>query len=486
MTPELPTYQGDLHQDTDGSVITSPITVGIGRDIELTEIAQRLEGLPIELLHNPDMNPSSANVIAIRGKNSFTEPGDFEDQPELFGLVRAGNGIDNISDEVADRLRILLMNTPEGSRNGVAEMALGHTLGLLKRTSLSSVAYADGQWLRGKPQIKPVEFRETRVGVIGAGEIGIPYMQMCAALGATDFVYFDQENKGDIPVGMTKKGPIYAKYVDLDTLASTCDVISMHAGGKKMIMGPEEIAKMKKGAALINTGRPANMDYGAASQAAIDELIGLGVDVSEFEKNDEKFDKPTVQLLQKAARLGRATITHHQSASSEIAETEVLDDTATRIREIITLGVPHALPLNLRNPSNVSIGPPSEPSIRMVVTYGDKTGAHHDITGVLTKHDISFGGGVIFGDAKNSNKIATTVLEMPDATDEEAIKVKGEIEALEHVCRVRLLRWAYPSSVNSTTSESAEAPLEQPNPQTGDSPRHQPQESPVPVGAMSG
>ncbi len=454
-----PTYLGDLMADPDGRPHQdSALIVATGKDMSVQAMRDRLENLPVIVTDNDDMKPTDEpgfqiSVAAVRSENKFQNNETFQLHPKLFGIARAGNGTDNLTSSKddppeypeADANNVLILNAPEGSRNGVAEMALAHTLTALKNISRSTDAYQESEWLRKDPAVAPREMRELTVGVLGSGGIGQKFMQMCAALGTTEFYHYDRVTKGDIQVGTDSSGkPVYAKQKDIDYVIGKCDVVSIHTGGKEMLISPDEIAKMKRGGVLINTSRANNMDYDAASQAAIKGDIFFGVDVSPFEKNDEKFEEETVKLLQEAARANRATITHHQSANSPIAKSEVLDDTADRIRHLIEIGTPLGakLPLNLRNPSEVSIGRRSEPGIRLVATHPDKDGAHHQITGILTDQHISFGNCITVGDGNNDSKIAQSIIDLPSTvTSEGAIKVMEEIKRLNSAGRVRLLVW---------------------------------------------
>ena len=73
------------------------------------------------------------------------------------------------------------------------------------------------------------------------------------------------------------------KYVDLDTLLSTCDIVSLHTpltDQTRGMIGKEQFAKMKKNAVLINTSRGPVVDEEALAQALNDGVIaGACVDV---------------------------------------------------------------------------------------------------------------------------------------------------------------------------------------------------------------
>ena len=444
-----PEYVGDIELTPDGAIQTSQPRYGTGNsetgksEIDPSELESRLHGH--NLLFSSEKDKLS--VVAIRSGTKFKSEDVWQNYPNIHGIVRAGNGTDNIDQKQADARRVLVMNTPEGSCNNVAEIAISQADTFLKKGTESTVAFMNGKWLRGSKEendrIKPKEWREVRVGVIGAGAIGRAFLQKAIDNGSTDVVFSDIADIGEIRFTTSGNEHAIATQVDLDELITTCDVISIHTGGKVQLLGRDEIQKIKNGAILINTSRPDNINFSDAIDRVNNGTLQLGVDVVPFEKENDKFNKLVIQNMQRAAATGRLLVTHHQGAESDISKKLVLDDTALRIHQLLELGVPARLPVNLRNPSNAGIGPRSDPGIRLAATYGDEEGAHHAITGALKDQRISFGGCVVFGDGNNGGNIATTIIDLPTkVTPEQAIAVQKEIRGLQGNFRVRLLRYA--------------------------------------------
>ena len=77
------------------------------------------------------------------------------------------------------------------------------------------------------------------------------------------------------------------KFVDLDTLLSTCDIVSLHVPQNADTIGlidAQKLALMKKDAILINTARGPIVDSQALADALNEERIaGAAVDVFEVE-----------------------------------------------------------------------------------------------------------------------------------------------------------------------------------------------------------
>ena len=115
-----------------------------------------------------------------------------------------------------------------------------------------------------------------KFGVVGTGAIGLKVAAIAQAFGCQVYAY--SRTKKDIP-GIT--------YVDLDTLLSTCDIVSLHTplnDATRGMIGKEQLALMKPNAILINTARGPVVDSAALAEALNSgKIAGAGIDVFEGE-----------------------------------------------------------------------------------------------------------------------------------------------------------------------------------------------------------
>lgn len=122
------------------------------------------------------------------------------------------------------------------------------------------------------------DFAGMIIGIIGTGRIGETVVRHLLGFGNEILAYSLDESEE------VKK---YAKYVSLDELLSTSDIISLHApvdGTNYHMINEEAIAKMKDGVILINTARGALIDTKALLEGIESGKIGgAALDVVENE-----------------------------------------------------------------------------------------------------------------------------------------------------------------------------------------------------------
>jgi lactate dehydrogenase-like 2-hydroxyacid dehydrogenase len=120
-----------------------------------------------------------------------------------------------------------------------------------------------------------------------------------------DVVYHNRE-----PANPTVERQTSARYVALDELLATSDVVSLHCplnDDSHHLIDADALARMKEGALLVNTARGAVVDEAALVEALEDgEIAGAALDVFEDEPDVHPglLDRDRVVL---APHLGSAT-----------------------------------------------------------------------------------------------------------------------------------------------------------------------------------
>jgi D-3-phosphoglycerate dehydrogenase len=233
-------------------------------------------------------------------------------------IARYGIGIDTIDLAAATRKGIVVTNVPDYCIDEVSDHALALILSLVRGVVRLDRSVHAGAW--SPNEARPLHRIAGRtLGLVGFGRIARRLAVKATALGfrvvATD-PFVSAQAMQDAGVG----------YRDLHALLAESDVVSLHApltDESRHLIGAPELARMKRGAVLVNTSRGPLVDIAALRDAlAGGSLGGAGLDVLETEPPDP--DDPL---------LGRAdvVVTPHASFYSEESIVELQRKAAEQV-----------------------------------------------------------------------------------------------------------------------------------------------------------
>jgi D-3-phosphoglycerate dehydrogenase/C-terminal binding protein len=193
-------------------------------------------------------------------------------------IVRCGVGYDNIDWRYAAERGIPVANVPDYGTEDVADTAIGMMMAMARGiTYLNSRLRANaGPWHYS--QVVPIyRFRGRILGIIGLGRIGSAAALRGKALGMDVVCYDPYKSDG------YEKSLGIRRVEHLDELLAQSHIVSLHCplnDETRHLISAEAIAKMPKGAYLVNTARGAIVDH-LAIPAAIEsgQLAGAGIDV---------------------------------------------------------------------------------------------------------------------------------------------------------------------------------------------------------------
>lgn len=204
-----------------------------------------------------------------------------EQLPQLkyIGVIATGY---NVVDLEYTRARgIIVTNIPAYSTASVAQMVFSQILNFAQNISTHACSVSNGEWAKSidfsyrlTPQI---ELADKTLGIIGFGKIG----QAVAKLGLAFGMQVIYQNRS------IKSVDFNAKQVDLETVLSQSDFLSINCPQTDENTGfinASTLAKMKKTAFLINTGRGPLINEQELADALNNEVIaGAGLDVLSIE-----------------------------------------------------------------------------------------------------------------------------------------------------------------------------------------------------------
>jgi D-3-phosphoglycerate dehydrogenase len=225
---------------------------------------------------------------------------------------RAGVGYDNIDVAAASENGIVVKCAPYGNTNAVAELTLCLMLNISRNIPQAHQSLKGGKWK--KAEFKGTELSYKTLGILGCGKIG-------QRLGELARRGFDMEVIGyDICPCLEST----IKYVSKKEVLTKADYVSIHTGGKAVIVGEKELSMMKPTAYLINTSRGCNVDEQALYKALKEgKIAGAAVDVyTEEPKAEDTEFKSKLRELDNvifSSHLGASTIEAQRETSTEIA-----------------------------------------------------------------------------------------------------------------------------------------------------------------------
>nr|WP_042674426.1 NAD(P)-dependent oxidoreductase [Methylobacterium sp. B34] len=261
--------------------------VVISEFMDEAAIAAELAGLDVQydpgLVDRPrDLAAAVARADALIVRNRTQVRGPLLDAARDLKVVgRLGVGLDNI-DVPACRARGIAVYPATGANDGaVAEYVVATAL-LLLRGAYGATA---GTWPRNA--LMGREIAGKRLGLVGFGAIARETARRAAALGMAIAAHDPFVAAGD-PAWNPATGPVQSQA--LDALIAQSDVLSLHVpltDQTRGLIDAAALARMPKGAILINAARGGVVDEAAVAQALRSgHLGGAALDVFDREPLD--------------------------------------------------------------------------------------------------------------------------------------------------------------------------------------------------------
>ena len=187
-------------------------------------------------------------------------------------------GYNVVDCQAAAKRNIPVCNVPGYGTAAVAQFTFALLLEICHHISIHNKSVHDGEWTRSPDfcywKTPQTELAGKTLGIIGFGSIGQAVAKIATAFGMHVLAYSRTQYEDCKAL---------AEYVDLETLLSRSDVVTLHCPlfpeTKKMI-NHYTISRMKNGAILLNTARGALIDEEAVAEALrIGKLRAAAVDV---------------------------------------------------------------------------------------------------------------------------------------------------------------------------------------------------------------
>ena len=325
---------------------------------------------------------------------------------------RAGVGYDNIDLSAASENGIIVKSAPSGNTNAVAELTLCLLLSVSRNIPQAHQSLKSGTWK--KETLKGNELSYKTLGILGCGKIGQRVAEFARRGFDMEVIGYDLKPCLESSIKYTSKEEVLAK----------ADYVSIHTGGKEVIVGEKELQLMKPAAYLVNTSRGVNVDEQALYKALKEgKIAGAALDVyAEEPKVDGAAFRNKLRELDNvifSAHLGASTIEAQRETSTEIA----------RVISGYLLGGDFTSAVN----AGESIELEEKPVYTLFIHHRDVPGVFANIDKVLADNDINIRANYSRQIGKSGYAVSVYVVHK---------KVRPEIiktlKRIENICNVKV------------------------------------------------
>lgn len=292
----------------------------------------RADGLDLEVLSGAlgedelCAKISDVHMLGIRSKTNVTDR-VLAQAERLLAIGCFCIGTNQVDLDAARTRGIPVFNAPFSNTRSVAELVVSHVISLARHIPDNIIDMHQGVWQ--KSATGSFEVRGKTLGIIGYGRIGRQVGVLAESMGMK-VLYVDVEQQ--LPMGNNR--PLS----ELDELLATSDYVTLHVPeteDTKNLMSAERIAKLKKGACLLNLARGTVVDIPALAQALKSgQLSGAAIDVfpSEPKGNGPGFKSELVGLR-------NVILTPHIGGSTEEAQYNIGLEVGGRLLDFLNAGM---------------------------------------------------------------------------------------------------------------------------------------------------
>lgn len=280
------------------------------------------------------------DALVVRSQTKVTAK-IIEAASKLKIIGRAGVGLDNVDREAATRKGIVVMNVPGGNTISTAELSFAMLLALSRNIPQANASLRGGAWDR--KTYKGVEVRGKTLGILGLGRIGTEVARRARA--------FEMRVLAQDPYASEQMAKqIGVELTDFDTVIAQADYLTVHTplnDETRNLLNKDRLAKMKKGARIINCARGGIVNEKDLVEALDSgHIAGAAFDVYSSEPPE---DRALIEHL-------KTVCTPHLGASTTEAQNVVAVDVAHQIVDALQgRGVRNAVNIPFIDPQLVEL-----------------------------------------------------------------------------------------------------------------------------------
>jgi D-3-phosphoglycerate dehydrogenase len=265
------------------------------------------------------------HLLGIRSKTRVT-PAVLAEARRLLAVGCFCIGTNQVATADAGRGGVPVFNAPFSNTRSVAELILAEVVMLARHVGDRSREVHEGRWR--KVAVGSHEVRGRTLGIIGYGHIGSQIGVLAEAFGMR-VVFYDVLAK--LPMGNNRA------LASLDEVLEAADFVTLHVPETPQtrgMIGAAELARMRRGACLLNASRGTVVVIDALAAALRSgHLGGAAVDVypEEPESNSDGFASPL-------RGLPNVILTPHIGGSTEEAQEAIGREVSAALLKLVNSG----------------------------------------------------------------------------------------------------------------------------------------------------
>ncbi len=257
-----------------------------------------------------------SEIVVIRSATKLTKE-VLDNAKQLKIIARCGVGVDNIDLDFAKSKNIFVTNSPSANILSVVELTVALIISASRKIILADSHLKNGKWNRSK--FLGFELHGKKLGIVGFGKAGRLVAERMKSFGMS-IVFYD-------PYVKDWNGS--EKSLELDTLLSTADVVSIHVVKTKdteNMISKDKLDLLKPHSIIVNTSRGGVLDEDYLFKLLESEKIfGAGLDVFSNEPPDN---------IKRYEGLNLVT-TPHIGASTQEAQLKAGLETIENVKKIL-------------------------------------------------------------------------------------------------------------------------------------------------------
>ena len=359
---------------------------------------------------------AEAHIVGIRSRTHLTED-VLSHARRLIAVGCFCIGTNQVDLDTAELAGIPVFNAPYSNTRSVAELVIAEAIMLMRGIPQKSAECHRGGW--SKSAAGSHEARGKTLGIIGYGHIGTQVGVLAEGIGM-NVIFHDIETKLSLGNARSAAG--------LDDLLERSDVVTLHVPetpSTQNMFGATQMAKMKRGAHLINASRGTVVDIDALATALQSGHIGgAAVDVFPLEPkgNDDAFVSPL-------RGIDNVILTPHVGGSTLEAQDNIGVEVAAKLVRYSDNGST----LSAVNFPEVTL-PGHEGSRRILHIHRNVPGVLSQVNDIFRAQGVNIDGQFLRTDAK----VGYVVIDVT-ASEEQAAELKDALVAIPGTLRTRVL-----------------------------------------------